>query len=100
MYRRIVMKLLQNFAGMPSVQEFMRTEFKAASGVPFENVDLAKDALDCFLRSGETADIAVLRAFHDTRSGKGVFKKSGPAHDFMASVLATIESIKKAPFLS
>jgi len=98
--RRTIMRIFQRLASSPQVQRFIRTEFKAAKGVPYGNVSLATDALICFLKSGDTADIAVLRAFHETRSGKGVFKKSGHPKDFMATVLATIESIKKVPFIT
>jgi hypothetical protein len=95
-----IMRIFQRLATSPGVRRFIRTEFKAVKGVPYGDVALATDALVCFLRSGETDDIAVLRAFHETRSGKGVFRKSGAPRDFMSTVLSTIESIKKAPFAS
>ncbi len=93
--RPAVMKAFRRFSGNTSLSTFLRAEFAAAELLPFNDFELAMQALDIMQIRPAHQDLLALRAYIEKVSNNRRMKKKGPERQFLENAERSVQIIQR-----
>lgn len=89
------MKAFRRFSGNTSLSTFLRAEFAAAELLPFNDFELAMQALDIMQIRPAHQDLLALRAYIEKVSNNRRMKKKGPERQFLENAERSVQIIQR-----